>query len=80
MSEFNETLFMRELSELLNKHKLKNCIFAGDNEDDKMIGLFCAEKYGVGYSFKNQISAYAHSARLYQSAREHMFRTFDKMQ
>ena len=44
---FNEELFMQELSDLLKKHNLKNCVFAGNVKsiDDKMLGLFCIEKY-----------------------------------
>ena len=77
--EFNEDEFLKELSELLQKYKLVDCSFCGENEDGKMIGLFCVEKYEKGYSIKNQIAAYSNIARLYQSAREHFLRMFDKM-
>ena len=75
---FNEDEFLKDLSDVLKKHNLKNCVFAGENEDDKMIGLFCVEKYGIGYNFKDTISAYGNAARIYQSAREHMLKSFDK--
>ena len=77
--EFDEELFLKELSELLQKHKLIDCAFCGENEDGKMIGLFCVEKHGKGYSIKNQIATYSNIARLYQSAREHFLKMFDKM-
>lgn len=76
---FNENDFLKDLSEVLKKHNLRNCVFAGENEDDKMIGLFCIEKYGSGHSMNEAITCYANAARLYQSAREHMFRLFDKI-
>ena len=75
----NEYDFLKELSDLVKKYKLKNCVFAGENEDDKMIGLFCIEKWKTGHSFKDSINSFSNAARLYQSAREHMQRLFDKM-
>ena len=76
---FNEDEFLKKLSDLLKKYNLKNCIFAGENEDDKMLGFFCIEKYNEGCSFKDSICAYSNAARMYQSAREKMMKTFDKI-
>jgi len=79
MEEFNEKDFCEELSKLLKKYNLKNCVFAGENEDDKMIGYFCIEKYEERRTLKDSISSFANIARLYQSSREHMLHLFDKI-
>ena len=75
----NEDEFLKELSDLLKKYNLKSCIFAGNNEENKMIGFFCIEKYGEACSIKDNILAYTNAARMYQSAREKIMITFDKM-
>lgn len=79
MEPFNEELFMKELSELAKKHNLKGCIFAGQNTDQKMIGIFCIEKYGIGCNINDELLAYAHAARIYQSAREKMLNRMDRI-
>lgn len=75
---FNEDEFFTELSDLLKKHNLKNCVFAGENEDDKMIGLFCIERHGMGCNAKDVINSSLNAARLYQASREKIFYTLDK--
>jgi hypothetical protein len=77
MSEFNEDSFCEELSSLLQKYNLKNCIFAGENEDDKMIGLFCIEKYKQGHSLRDLTSTFSNAARMYQATREHVLKMMD---
>jgi hypothetical protein len=79
MSEFNENDFLKELSEVCKKYELKNCIFAGTTNDNKMIGLFCIETFGRGHSFLDSVLSFSNAARMYQSAREHMLKLFDKM-
>ena len=78
MTDNDEKIFMEELSSLLRKYNLKNCIFAGNNDDDKMIGIFCIEKYGIGHSMQDSVLSFANSARMYQSSRELILKIFDK--
>lgn len=76
---FNEELFIQELSDLVKKHNLKNCVFAGNvkNIDDKMIGLFCIEKYGRGANLIEMVLSFANTARLYQGSREKVLKMMD---
>jgi len=75
---FDEKKFLKELSDVVKKHNLKNCVFAGENEDDKMVGLFSFENYGGSHSAKSIIDASLNAARLYQASREKIFYTLDK--
>jgi hypothetical protein len=77
MLKFNEDSFCEELSALLQKYKLENCIFAGENKDGKMIGLFCIEKYKRGYSLRDITLTFSNAARMYQATREHILKMMD---
>ena len=77
MSEFDKDSFCEELSILLQKYNLKNCIFAGENKDKKMIGLFCIEKYKQGYTLKDLTLTFSNAARIYQATREHVLKMMD---
>lgn len=77
MLEFNEDEFCEELSTLLQKHNLENCIFAGENQNGKMIGLFCIEKYKKGHNLRDLTLTFSNAARMYQATREHLMRMMD---
>jgi hypothetical protein len=77
MLKFNEDSFCEELSILLQKYNLKNCIFAGDDESGKMIGLFCIEKYKQRHSLRDLTSTFSNAARMYQATREHVLKMMD---
>jgi hypothetical protein len=76
--KFNEEEFLKELSRLLNKYKLKDCAFSGENENGKMIGLYCMEKYGTGFNEKDLFAAAFNASRLYQASREKILNLYDK--
>ena len=71
--------FSQELSELCRKYKLKNCIFAGNDDDnnDKMIGLFCCESENGKTTLHNIISSSFNASRIYQAAREKILYLMD---
>lgn len=74
----NEEKFLKDLSKLVKKYNLKNCVFAGENEDDKMVGYYCIEKVGQPATSKDLIECCLNATRMYQSAREKIFYTLDK--
>jgi hypothetical protein len=71
--------FLKELSKLCNKYNLKNCIFAGENSEDKMMGFYCIEKIGKTTTGRDVIECSLLAARMYQSAREKIFYTLDRV-
>jgi len=77
MSEFNEDSFCEELALLLQKHNLENCVFCGENQDGKMIGLFCVEKYMRGHNLRDLTLTFSNTARMYQSMRERLLKMMD---
>ena len=70
--------FAKELAELCNKHGLKNCVFSGESETDKMIGLFSVEKMGQRVTTRDILESGLNAARLYQASREKIFYVMDK--
>jgi hypothetical protein len=77
---FDEQAFAKELSDLLNKHGLTECVFAGTPPDkSRMFGLFGAESKDGQVTEKQMIAAGFNAARIYQSAREKIIGTLDKI-
>lgn len=70
-------MFAKELGELCRKYDLMNCIFAGEDETEKLIGFHCIEKEGCGYNIKDLIASSFNASRLYQSAREKILNAMD---
>jgi len=71
--------FLKELSKLCNKYNFKNCIFAGENSDDKMMGFYCIEKLEERTTTRDLIECSLLATRMYQAAREKIFYTLDKV-
>lgn len=77
---FNEKVFAKELSVLLNKHGLTECVFAGTHPNEsRMFGLFGAETKDGNVTEKQMIAAGFNAARIYQSAREKIMGTLNKI-
>ena len=77
--EFNEAIFMQELSDLVKKHEMKGCVFSGETTEGKMFGVFSIEKHQSMRNIKDDILSFAHAARLYQSAREKILKMMDNL-
>jgi len=71
--------FVQKLAALCREYDLHDCVFAGTNDDDKMIGLFCVEREGVGFNIKNVFESSMNAARIYQAAREKMYYEMDQL-
>jgi hypothetical protein len=71
----NEKEFGKDLLILVEKHEIKNAVFGGEHED-RFIGL-------IGIPLAGSISEFAKSvessARLYQAAREKLYKYLDRM-
>ena len=66
-----------EISTLCRKYGLKDCVFSGENEEGKMVGLFCIEREGIGFTQKNMIGSAFNASRLYQASREKIMHSLD---
>lgn len=75
----NENEFLKELSDLVKKYELKHAVFVAENNEDKMCGYFALEKFGTGATIEDTLKCGMNVARLYQSAREKIFYTMDKV-
>lgn len=71
--------FRIKLANLLHEYELKDCVFAGENNDNKMIGLFSAENSEGVYTQKGIVNSAFNAARLYQSSRERIMSTIDQV-
>jgi hypothetical protein len=71
--------FRIKLSNLLQDYELKDCIFAGENNEGKMIGVFSAENAEGVYTQKGIVNSSFNAARLYQSSRERIMSTIDQV-
>lgn len=70
--------FFEELSELVRKHELSDCVFSGTDKEKKMFGFFCIERYNNSTTPENLVSCGLNAARLYQSIRERILQSLDK--
>lgn len=78
----NEHEFTQALAKLCKKHKLKNCIFAGTDADNKLRSWFAIEKMHalpIGVTQKDVLECGLNSARVYQAAREKIMSSMDQM-
>lgn len=66
--------FEKNLSKLLRKYKMHNCIFAGnyfDDDKEQFIGIFATEYCDMGKApVKSIMLSLLNAGRIYQSARE----------
>jgi len=76
-ANYDDDSFVKELSDLCKKYKLTGCVFAGENNEGRLIGYHCIERYAVGFNQKDMISSVFNSSRIYQSAREKIMHMMD---
>jgi hypothetical protein len=80
MTDEKSKEFQKRLCLLVNKYNLKYCCFAGEDlEDQKMLGITCAEvdREKTKLTFQDISGSTLNTARLYQSAREKIMQTFN---
>lgn len=73
-----EQNFASSLQKLCIKYGYENCSFVGEDKNKKMIGFFCAEKERTRIFADELMRSAFNVSRLYQAAREQLFKMMDK--
>lgn len=76
MKDENIEKGIKEIRVILNKYEFKSVVL-GFTADDRFVGTFCVEREKG--TFEDGLTAFANTARLYQSAREKVLGMFDQL-